>query len=88
VCGEAAGYFLAHPLFRLIRLSFKLKMTLFGEISGSDGGEYEDGCLLGDLIALMMEAASTYETSLNFYQTTRHNNPEGSHLRDFLCVFS
>jgi hypothetical protein len=24
----------------------------------------------------MMEAASTSETSVNFYQTTRHNNPE------------
>jgi hypothetical protein len=28
----------------------------------------------------MMEVASTSETSVNFYQTTRHNNPEGSHL--------
>jgi hypothetical protein len=31
-------------------------------------------------IALMMEAASTSETSVNFYQTTRRNNPEDSHL--------
>jgi hypothetical protein len=31
-------------------------------------------------IALMMEAASTPETLLNVYQTTRHNNPEASHL--------
>jgi hypothetical protein len=30
-------------------------------------------------IALMMEAASTSETSVN-YQTTRHNIPEDSHL--------
>jgi hypothetical protein len=29
----------------------------------------------------MMEAPSTYETSVNFYQTTRRNNPEDSHLR-------
>jgi hypothetical protein len=29
---------------------------------------------------LMMEAASTSETSVNFYQTTRRNNPEDSHL--------
>jgi hypothetical protein len=29
---------------------------------------------------LMMEAASTSETSGNFYQTTRRNNPEDSHL--------
>jgi hypothetical protein len=34
----------------------------------------------GLLIALMMEAASISETSVNFYQTTRRNNPEDSHL--------
>jgi hypothetical protein len=28
----------------------------------------------------MMEAASTCETSVIFYQTTRRNNPEDSHL--------
>jgi hypothetical protein len=32
------------------------------------------------IIALMMEAASTSETSVNFYQTVRHNIPEDSHL--------
>jgi hypothetical protein len=32
------------------------------------------------IIALMMEAANTFETSLNFYQITRRINPEGSHL--------
>jgi hypothetical protein len=32
------------------------------------------------IIALMMEAASTSETLMNFYQTARRNNPEGSHL--------
>jgi hypothetical protein len=26
------------------------------------------------LVTLMMEAASTYETSVNFYQTTQSNN--------------
>jgi hypothetical protein len=31
-------------------------------------------------IALVMEAASVSETSVNFYQTTRRNNPEDSHL--------
>jgi hypothetical protein len=30
--------------------------------------------------ALMMEAASTTEKPVNFYQTTRCNNPEDSHL--------
>jgi hypothetical protein len=31
--------------------------------------------------ALMIEAARTSETFLNFNQTTRHYNPEDSHLR-------
>jgi hypothetical protein len=31
-------------------------------------------------MALMMEAVSTSETSVNFYKTTRCNNPEDSHL--------
>jgi hypothetical protein len=34
----------------------------------------------GLLIALMMEAAMTSETLVNFYQTTRRYNPEDSHL--------
>jgi hypothetical protein len=32
------------------------------------------------IIALIMEAASTSETSVNFHQTTQRNNPEDSHL--------
>jgi hypothetical protein len=32
------------------------------------------------MIALMMEAASMSETSANFYQITRRNNPEDSRL--------
>jgi hypothetical protein len=35
----------------------------------------------GLLIALMMEAARTSETLVNFYQTTRRYNPEDSHLQ-------
>jgi hypothetical protein len=31
------------------------------------------------MIALKVEAASTSETSVNFYQNTRRNNPENSH---------
>jgi hypothetical protein len=34
----------------------------------------------GLLIALMMEAARTSETLINFYQTTRCYNPEDSNL--------
>jgi hypothetical protein len=33
------------------------------------------------LIALMMEAASTSETSVNFYQTTQRNNPKDSRFQ-------
>jgi hypothetical protein len=46
-------------------------------------GYNRTNCLMGastHLITLMMEAASTYEMSVNFYQTTRHNNAEDSHL--------
>jgi hypothetical protein len=32
------------------------------------------------IIALMMEAARTSETLVNFYQTTRRCNPEDSNL--------
>jgi hypothetical protein len=34
----------------------------------------------GAFIALMMEAASTSEKSVNIYQTTRRNNLEDSYL--------
>jgi hypothetical protein len=41
------------------------------------------------LIALMMEAASTSETLVNFYQTTRLNIPEDCHLQGiFVLRFS
>jgi hypothetical protein len=43
--------------------------------------------VLSAAIALMMEAASTSETSINFYQTTRRNNPEDSHLHVCLSSF-
>jgi hypothetical protein len=33
------------------------------------------------IIALMMEATSTSETSVSFHQTTRRNNPEDSNLQ-------
>jgi hypothetical protein len=39
----------------------------------------------GAIIALMMEAASTSETLVNFYQTTRRK-PEDSHLQKVLFL--
>jgi hypothetical protein len=32
-------------------------------------------------VHLMIEAESTSETSVKFYQSVRRNNPEGSHLK-------
>jgi hypothetical protein len=37
-------------------------------------------CSLVEVYRRMVEAASTSETSVNFYQTTRRNNPEDSHI--------
>jgi hypothetical protein len=40
---------------------------------------FRSACCL-HYIATMMEAASTSETSVNFCQNTRRNNPEDTHL--------
>jgi hypothetical protein len=37
-------------------------------------------------IALMMEAVSTLETTADFCQATRRNNPEDSHLHEGVVV--
>jgi hypothetical protein len=37
------------------------------------------------IIALIMEAANTSETSVVFYRTTRRDNPEDSHLHTRRC---
>jgi hypothetical protein len=51
--------------------------------SGFHGGDYEHGCLL----ALMMEAVQTTETSVNSYQSTRRYNPEDSHLQRYFIFY-
>jgi hypothetical protein len=38
------------------------------------------------LITLMMEAASTSEMLINFYQPTQHYNPEDSHLHELTFI--
>jgi hypothetical protein len=57
----------------LLRFQFltaaSMKMTVFWDATP---------CRL--IIALMMKAVSTSETSVNFYQTTRRKIPEHSHL--------
>jgi hypothetical protein len=40
----------------------------------------------GDESLIMMEAASTSETSVIFYQTTRRNSPEDSNLQMYLQI--
>jgi hypothetical protein len=55
----------------LVLTMASMKMTVFWDVP---------------LIDLMMEAASTSKTSLNFYQTTRRNTPEDSHLQFFISV--
>jgi hypothetical protein len=61
---------------------------LLSEISGSHGGEYEYGCLLGSCAALTdvsevltasIIRASSSETSVNFYETAGLNITEDSH---------
>jgi hypothetical protein len=37
------------------------------------------------VITLMIEAASTFEMSVNFYQTTWRYHPEDSHLHTRCC---
>jgi hypothetical protein len=37
---------------------------------------------------MMMEAISTSEMLLNFYQTTRRYNPEDSHLHKKCCMYT
>jgi hypothetical protein len=74
-----------------------LVKEVLGEISGSHGDVYEDDCLLRccamygrnlqtcQRFLLLMGAARTSETSVNFHQTTRCNNREDSHLQGNPC---
>jgi hypothetical protein len=56
-----------------------LKMAVFWDVAPCSVVEIDRRFRRG-LIALMMKAVSTSETSVNFYQRIRHNIPEESHL--------
>jgi hypothetical protein len=56
-----------------------MKMTIFWDIAPCNLVEVNRR-LRGAVIALIKEAVSTSETSVNFYETTRRNYPEDSHL--------
>jgi hypothetical protein len=51
----------------------------------TDVSEILAASIIRSLSVLMMEAASTSETSANFYQTTRRNNSEDSHIFTRRC---
>jgi hypothetical protein len=62
-------------------MAASLKMTTFWDIALCSLVEVEQRfrgsyCRHHALIALMMEAVRTSETSVNFYETTRRRNPE------------
>jgi hypothetical protein len=60
-----------------------MKTTVFWDVapcSLENFTEVSDVLAASIIIARMMEAASTSEMSVNFYQTTRRNSPEDSHL--------
>jgi hypothetical protein len=55
-----------------------VQREVYSEISGSHGGEYEDGCLLGCCVVWSGGSSPTFQRCLlpseNFYQTTRRNS--------------
>jgi hypothetical protein len=53
----------------------------FTDVSGVLASSIIRAIIEAESIVLMMEAASTCETSLNVFQTTRRYNPEDSHLQ-------
>jgi hypothetical protein len=71
--GDAFSKHLPPPSFRL-SLLWKLVFIQVG---------FKFLTAVSTNIALMMEAARTSETLVNFYQTTRRYNPEDSHLRTY-----
>jgi hypothetical protein len=66
-----------------LRTLYSVKMTVFWVVTPCSLVEvhchFRGACCLHHQIALIMEAASTSETSMNFYHT-QCNNPKDSHL--------
>jgi hypothetical protein len=68
-------------------MAANMKKTVFLDVppcslEETDLRTFQNCLLLPSLIALMMEAISTSETSINFYETTRRNIPEDGHLQN------
>jgi hypothetical protein len=74
---------LSNPQMRFqVLTAASIKLTVFWDVAPCSPVETDRRfrgayCLWA---ALMMEAVSTSETSVNFYETTRSNIPEDSHL--------
>jgi hypothetical protein len=62
------------------------KMAVFWVVAACCLGEVTNvsGVSASSIIALLTVAARTSETLVNFFKTTRHYNPEDSHLRKAL----
>jgi hypothetical protein len=64
-----------------------MKMAVFWDVAPCSLVEvYRRLRVVCDVIALMMEAASSSETSVNFYQTARRNNPEDIDLLQYFLT--
>jgi hypothetical protein len=63
--------------------SWSVNIALRTQWTFHEDVQYEGGCLLAFppwAIALMMEATSASETSVNYYQTAQCSNPKQSHV--------
>jgi hypothetical protein len=58
----------------------RMKNVVFWSVVGQKFTNVSEVPAASIIRAMMMEAASTSETLVNFYQTTWHNNSEDSHL--------
>jgi hypothetical protein len=63
-----------------------IKMTIFRDVASCSlvvvFRHFRCACCVNHQGALMTDVGSTSETSVNFYQTTRRNNPENSNLQN------
>jgi hypothetical protein len=76
------GYFVVHLTMLSVAQDYiALNDMMISETSGSHGDKYEDE----DEKITMMDAVSTSEMSVNFYQTTRRNIPEDNLLDMMIC---
>jgi hypothetical protein len=70
---------MAAPSYRLLRQCYRYSCGQGGQSKVMKMAVFWDAAH-NLFTALMMEAVSTSETSVNFYQTTWRNIPEDSHL--------